>query len=172
MSINKVILIGNVGKDPELKTTQTGTTFCLFSVATDETFKNRGGDAQKRTEWHSVIAWGKIADICSEYVAVGKPVYVEGSIQTRKWTDREGAERTSHQILARHVQVLSPAPTGTGMASPQNQARGQKQAEGMPMRIPWAGPRAGTCRQKTFPSERPDKPHATQQVQVRFYSSP
>ncbi|MHB8485180.1 MAG: single-stranded DNA-binding protein [Candidatus Acidiferrales bacterium] len=94
MSVNKVILIGNVGKDPEVKTTQTGSTFCLFSVATNETFKSRGGEAQKRTEWHSVIARGKIADICSEYVAAGKPVYIEGSIRTRKWTDREGAERT------------------------------------------------------------------------------
>ncbi|MHB8527326.1 MAG: single-stranded DNA-binding protein [Candidatus Acidiferrales bacterium] len=114
MSVNKVILIGTVGKDPEVKTMQTGSTFCLFSVATNEMFKSRGGEAQKRTEWHSVIAWGKIADICSEYVAAGKPVYIEGSIQTRKWTDREGAERTSYQILARHVQVLSPAPNGNG----------------------------------------------------------
>jgi single-strand DNA-binding protein len=127
MSVNKVILIGNVGKDPEVKTTQTGSTFCLFSVATNETFKGRGGDAQKRTEWHSVIAWGKIADICGEYVAVGKPVYIEGSIQTRKWTDREGAERTSHQIVARHVQVLSPAPNGnrngkSAKSSPREEA--------------------------------------------------
>src|SRR5436309_4566321 len=115
MTVNKVILIGHFGKDPEVKYTASGAAVCRFSLATNETFKNKAGEVQKRTEWHSIVAWGKLAEICGEYLTKSKQVYIEGSIQTGKWKDRDGNERKSYDIVARHMQILSPSPNGTGV---------------------------------------------------------
>jgi single-strand DNA-binding protein len=114
MSVNKVILIGHLGKDPEVKYLASGAAVCRFSLATNETFKNKAGEPQKRTEWHSIVAWGKLAEICGEYLTKSKQVYIEGSIRTGKWTGRDGNERKSYDILARYMQMLSPSANGNG----------------------------------------------------------
>lgn len=98
--LNKVILIGNLGRDPDVKFTDSGRAVCNFSVATNEKWKDREGNQQERTEWHKIVAWGKLAEICGEYLSKGKMVYIEGSIQSRKWEDRDGAERTTYEIKA------------------------------------------------------------------------
>jgi len=105
-SINKVILIGRLGKDPELKYTPSGVPVAKFSLATDETFKDRSGEQQKRTEWHNIVAWNKLAEICGEYLTKGKQVYIEGSIKSRQWEDQSGNKRTSYDIVARTMTML------------------------------------------------------------------
>jgi single-strand DNA-binding protein len=105
-SVNKVILIGRLGKDPELKYTAGGTPMARFTLATDEGFKDRSGEQQKRTEWHTIIAWGKLAEICGEYLTKGKQVYIEGSIRSRQWEDQSGNKRTSYDIVARQMTML------------------------------------------------------------------
>lgn len=105
-SINKVILIGRLGKDPELKYTNNGTPVAKFSVATDEVFKDRAGEQQRRTEWHNIVAWSKLAEICGEYLTKGKQVYIEGSIRSRQWEDQSGNKRTAYEIIARDMKML------------------------------------------------------------------
>ncbi len=114
MSVNKVILIGHLDKDPEMKYTASGAAVCRFSLATNETFKNKAGETQKRTEGHSIVACGKLAEICGEYLTKSKQVYIEGSIRTGEWKDRDGNERKSYDIVARYMQMLSPAANGNG----------------------------------------------------------
>src|SRR5579863_4317315 len=105
-SINKVILIGRLGKDPEVKYTPSGAPVAKFTLATDEVFKDRSGEQQKRTEWHNIVAWNKLAEICGEYLTKGKQVYIEGSIQSRQWEDQSGNKRTSYEIVARQMTML------------------------------------------------------------------
>jgi single-strand DNA-binding protein len=105
-SVNKVILIGRLGKDPELKYTAGGTPMARFTLATDEGFKDRSGEQQKRTEWHTIVAWGKLAEICGEYLTKGKQIYIEGSIRSRQWEDQSGNKRTSYDIVARQMTML------------------------------------------------------------------
>jgi single-strand DNA-binding protein len=106
-SVNKVILIGRLGKDPELKYTPNGTPVAKFSLATDEVFKDRSGEKKQRTEWHNIVAWSKLAEICSQYLTKGKQVYIEGSIQSQQWEDKQtGAKRTKYEIIARQMTML------------------------------------------------------------------
>ncbi len=105
-SINKVILVGRLGKDPEVKYTNNGAPVAKFSVATDEVYKDRAGEQQRRTEWHNIVAWGKLAEICGEYLVKGKLVYIEGSIRSRQWEDQSGNKRTSYDIVARDMKML------------------------------------------------------------------
>ena len=105
-SVNKVILIGRLGKDPELKYTPGGAPVCKFSLATDEAFKDKTGEQQKRTEWHNIVAWNKLAEICGEYLTKGKQVYIEGSIRSRQWEDQSGNKRTAYDIVARQMTML------------------------------------------------------------------
>ncbi|HEY7368315.1 MAG TPA: single-stranded DNA-binding protein [Thermoanaerobaculia bacterium] len=107
-SVNKVILIGNLGRDPEMRTTPQGTTLARFSVATTTSWKDASGARQDRTEWHDVVAWDKLAQICGEYLHKGKMVYVEGSLQTRSWEDQTGQKRYKTEIKANNVVMLSP----------------------------------------------------------------
>ena len=112
-SVNKVILIGHLGADPELSTTQGGTSLAKFRIATTETWKDRTtGERQERTEWHSIVAWDKLAQICGEYLHKGKMVYVEGSLQTRSWDDQSGQKRYKTEIKANNVLMLSPRVDG------------------------------------------------------------
>jgi len=106
-SVNKVILIGNLGKDPEIKYMASGNPVCRFSLATNETWKDKVGNAQERTEWHSIVAFGKLAEICGQYLTKGRLCYVEGSIRSGKYEDREGKERKSYDIIARQMRMLS-----------------------------------------------------------------
>jgi single-strand DNA-binding protein len=105
-SVNKVILIGRLGKDPELKYTPSGTAVAKFTLATDEVFKDRTGEQQKRTEWHNIVAWSKLAEICGEYLTKGKQVYIEGSIRSRQWEGQDKVKRTSYDIVARDMKML------------------------------------------------------------------
>ena len=105
-SVNKVILIGRLGKDPEIKYTPSGVPVAKFSLATDEVFKDRSGEQQRRTEWHNIVAWSKLAEICGEYLTKGKQVYIEGSIRSRQWEDQAGNKRTSYDIVARSMTML------------------------------------------------------------------
>src|SRR3989442_14141139 len=105
-SVNKVILIGRLGKDPEIKYTPSGAPVAKFSLATDEVFKDRTGEQQRGTEWHSIVAWNKLGEICGEYLTKGKQVYIEGSIRSRQWEDQTGNKRTSYEIVAREMKML------------------------------------------------------------------
>ena len=107
MSVNKVILVGRLGADPELKNTPSGASVCNFSIATTESWNDKnGGGRQEKTEWHRVVAWNKLADLCGQYLAKGRQVYLEGRIQTRSWDDKEGNKRYTTEIMAQTIQFL------------------------------------------------------------------
>jgi single-strand DNA-binding protein len=115
--INKVILIGNLGADPEMKYTANGTPMCTFRIATTEVWGDRDGNQQERTEWHRIVAWGKLGEICGQYLAKGRQVYVEGSLRTRSWEDASGNRRWITEVVARDVQFLGgPAAAAGGGA--------------------------------------------------------
>ncbi|MDD2502094.1 MAG: single-stranded DNA-binding protein [Geobacter sp.] len=105
-SLNKVMLIGNLGKDPEVRYTTSGQAVASFNLATSEKFKNKSGDWEERTEWHRVTLWGKLAEIAGEYLGKGKTVYIEGRLQTRKWTDRDGNDKYTTEIVGDKMQML------------------------------------------------------------------
>ena len=118
-SVNKVILIGNLGKDPEVRTTPQGTSLARFSIATTTTWKDASGAKQERTEWHDIVAWERLAQICGEYLHKGKMVYVEGSLQTRSWEDQDGKKRYKTEVKANNVIMLSPRDAArAGAAAP------------------------------------------------------
>ena len=98
-SLNKVSLIGNLGKDPELKYTPSGVAVATFSIATSESWKDKDGNAQEKTEWHNIVAWRKLAEICGEYLKKGKKVYIEGKLQTRNY-EKDGIKRYVTEIVA------------------------------------------------------------------------
>lgn len=107
MSINKVILIGRLGRDPEVRSTPSGATVAKFSIATDEKFTDRNGERQERTEWHNIVAWAKLAEICGQYLKKGKLVYIEGSLRTDSWDDKEtGQKKYRTEIVARDMKML------------------------------------------------------------------
>jgi single-strand DNA-binding protein len=112
--INKVILIGNLGADPEIRYTQDGTPSASFTVATTEKWKGKDGQMQEQTEWHKITAWRRLAEICGEYLSKGSRVYIEGRLQTRKWKDKEGNDRYTTEIVAREMKMLSPRTGGGG----------------------------------------------------------
>ncbi|MBN2255072.1 MAG: single-stranded DNA-binding protein [Deltaproteobacteria bacterium] len=104
--INKVILVGRLGADPEVRYTQDGTMVTNFRMATDETRKDKSGERVTRTEWHRIVTFGKLAEICGNYLSKGRLVYVEGRIQTRAWEDNEGTKRYTTEIVAQNMQML------------------------------------------------------------------
>ncbi len=104
--VNKVILIGNLGRDPEVRYTSTGQAVANFTVATTEVITDKDGNKQEYTEWHRVVAWGRLAEICGEYLTKGRPVYIEGSLRTRSWEDKSGNTRWTTEIVARNLQML------------------------------------------------------------------
>lgn len=111
-SVNKAIIIGNLGADPELRETGGGAPVCNFRVATNETWTDKSGERQERTEWHPVVAWGKLAELCAQYLKKGRSAYVEGKLQTREWEDREGSKRFTTEIVAQSVVFLGGAGGG------------------------------------------------------------
>ncbi|MBT1072751.1 single-stranded DNA-binding protein [Pelotalea chapellei] len=106
-SLNKVMLIGNLGKDPEVRYTPSGQAVASFSLATSEKFKSKTGEWEERTEWHNITLWGKLAEIAGEYLSKGKTVYIEGRLQTRKWQDKSGNDRYTTDIVGDKMQMLS-----------------------------------------------------------------
>ncbi len=111
--VNKVILIGNLGRDPELRYTQSGTAVANFTLATTETWNKKEGGKDERTEWHRIVAWGRTGELCAQYLAKGRTVYVEGRIQTREWENKEGQKQRTTEIVANTVQFLG-GPRGSG----------------------------------------------------------
>lgn len=105
-SVNKAIILGNLGKDPELRHTQGGKAVCTLRVATNEVWTDQAGERKERTEWHTIVVWGRQAENCNQYLKKGRSVYVEGRLTTRKWQDKEGHDRYSTEVVADRVQFV------------------------------------------------------------------
>lgn len=112
--INKAILIGNLGADPEVRYSQSGDAVTTFRIATTEVWKKPDGSKDEMTEWHRIVTFKRLAEICGEYLAKGSRIYIEGRIQTRKWQDKDGNDRWTTEIVARDMKMLSPRGTGGG----------------------------------------------------------
>lgn len=119
MSVNKVILVGNVGREVELRHTPSGVAVARFSVATNERWRDKEGQKQEHTEWHTVVAWGKLAEFCQQYVTKGRQVYVEGSLRTRTYDDEKGNRRYFTEIRALTIQLLGRREETTEAAAPE-----------------------------------------------------
>jgi single-strand DNA-binding protein len=117
MSVNKVILIGNLGRDVELRHTPGGATVAKFSIATNEKWKDKAGQLQEHTEWHNIVAWGKLAEFCGTYLSKGRQIYVEGMMRTRTYDDEKGNRRYFTEVRANVIQLLGPRPGGGGGGS-------------------------------------------------------
>ena len=113
MSANKVILIGNLGRDVELRHTPGGATVAKFSIATNERWKDKAGQQQEHTEWHNIVVWGKLAEFCGTYLTKGRQIYVEGTLRTRTYDDEKGNRRYFTEVRADTIQLLGPKPGGT-----------------------------------------------------------
>ena len=122
-SVNKVILIGNLGKDPEVRNLPDGGSITNFSIATTDSWKDKSGEKQEKTEWHRISTFQKLAEICGTYLKKGSQVYIEGRLQTRKWTDKDGAEKYSTEVIADKMQMLGAKPAG------EPSQRSEKKAE-------------------------------------------
>lgn len=125
-SLNKVMLIGNLGRDPEVRFTPDGSPVATFSVATGEFWTDKNGTRQERTEWHNIVAWNKLADLAKRYLSKGRQVYIEGRIRTREWDDRDGNKRRTTEIIATQMVLLGSKPQGVGetAAVPQPISKG------------------------------------------------
>jgi single-strand DNA-binding protein len=132
--INKVILVGRLGKDPEIRSTPQGTSVAKFTIATDEKFTDRAGEKQERTEWHNIVAWGKLGEICGQYLKKGKLVYIEGSIRTDSWDDKEsGQKKYRTEIVANTMKMLDRrGDEGGGGGGGYSQSRGSGSGKSAP----------------------------------------
>jgi single-strand DNA-binding protein len=124
-SVNKVILIGNLGQDPTLRYPGSGSAVCNMRLATNESYTNSDGERVDQTEWHTVVAWGRLAEICSEYLKTGSQVYFEGSLQTRSWEDRDGNKRQTTQVKAWKMVLLGRPARQNGRSAEQPRHRGE-----------------------------------------------
>jgi single-strand DNA-binding protein len=113
--LNKIMLIGNLGKDPELQLTAEGTPFTRFSLAVNRSYTSSGGEKVEETEWFNIVVWRQLAEICERYLHKGSKVYLEGRLSQRKYTDREGVQRTSIEVIANEMEMLSPKPVPSGV---------------------------------------------------------
>lgn len=151
--VNKVILIGNLGKDPQLDYTPSGVARCRFSIATSEQYNDREGQRQERTEWHNIVFWNKLAEIAGEYLKKGRQVYVEGSIRTRQYQDQSGQTRYITEIIGRQMQMLGgPAGQRDTEGAPPPEA---PESTGAPSRKQ-AGAREQPEAEQTAPAEEED----------------
>ncbi|ALI99277.1 single-stranded DNA-binding protein [Rufibacter tibetensis] len=149
-SINKVILIGNLGKDPEVRHLEGGVAVARFPLATSETFKDKNGERQERTEWHNIVVWRGLAEVAEKYVKKGQSVYIEGRIRTNSYQDKEGVQRYSTEIVADNMTMLGGRPEGGAVAgagnygneassaSVSNTSAGSGQSKGNPSNKPVA----------------------------------
>jgi single-strand DNA-binding protein len=128
MSVNKVILVGRLGRDPETRYTGGGQAVANFSLATDESYKDKSGERQKRTEWHKIVVWGKQAEIAQQYLKKGSLIFVEGRIQSREWQDKEGQKRTSYEIVATNFRMLGGRADGAAAAAGAGSGHGGGQS--------------------------------------------
>ena len=126
--INKVILVGNLGKDPELSYLPSGQSVAKFSLATSRSYKDKSGELKEETEWHNIVAWGKLGEICAQYLSKGRQAYIEGRIQTRTWEGRDGNKRTSVDIVASDVQMLGGRGEGGSGGAPRSSSETRSSA--------------------------------------------
>ena len=134
MSLNKVMLIGNLGKDPELRFTPSGRAVARFSLATSESWTDQQGQKQDRTEWHNVVVWGKQAESCGQYLSKGRQVFIEGSIRSRQYDDKEGQKRYITEVIAQRVQFLGGGRgEGGGRGAAPSGGGGSEEAPPAPM---------------------------------------
>ena len=127
MSVNKVILLGRLGQNPEVRNTPSGASVANFSLATNESWMDKNGQKQERTEWHRIVVWGKLAELCGQYLTKGRQAYVEGRLQTRQWQDKDGQTKYTTEVQAQTVQFLG-GNTGAGVnqnAEPQGMEMGR-----------------------------------------------
>jgi single-strand DNA-binding protein len=129
--INKVILIGNLGKDPELRHTPQGQAVCNFSIATSESWTDKSGQKQERTEWHRIVVWGKLGELCAKYLSKGRQAFIEGKLQTRAWDDKDGQKRYTTEVIATSVQFL-----GGGAGVGATRASGDMESSNDPFGAP------------------------------------
>ena len=125
-SVNKVILMGNLGRDPEVRFMPNGDAVCNFSIATTDSWKDKAGERQEKTEWHNIVMYRRLAEIAGEYLKKGRPVYLEGRLQTRKWQTKEGQDRYTTEVIADSMQMLGGrdgAPAQESQSSSQPEAR-------------------------------------------------
>lgn len=126
--VNRVLLVGRLGRDPEMRYTTSGTPVANFSVATSERWNSQSGERQERTEWHNIVVWSKLAEICNQYLTKGRLVYIEGRLQTREWEDRDGNKRRTTEVVASDMRMLGsrtgdePAPERVGVAEASSAA--------------------------------------------------
>ncbi len=141
MSVNKAILVGRLGRDPETRYTSGGQAVANFTLATDETYKDRSGERQKRTEWHRVVLWGKLAEIAQQYLKKGMLVYVEGRIQTRQWEDkRDGQKRQTTEIVGTTMRMLTSRGESGGIGPGAGRGADSDTEAMLPSEEPTAGP--------------------------------
>jgi single-strand DNA-binding protein len=137
--VNKAILVGNLGRDPELRQTPNGQSVVNFTLATSETWTDKNGERVERTEWHRIVVWGRTAEMCNQYLSKGRTVYVEGRIQTREWEDKDGNKRYTTEINASTVNFIGPRTTGGsgdsagGMSGESDGSSGPQGDSGPPM---------------------------------------
>ncbi len=136
MTLNKAMLIGRLGKDPEVRYTKGGDSVASFTLATDETWRDKQGNKQEKTEWHNIVAWGKLADFVQNYLKKGRLVYLEGRIETRDWTDAQNVKHWKTEINARTIRFVGPPPDGAGRGAPRG---GDEEGYGPPQRQERAG---------------------------------
>ncbi len=120
MSVNKVIIVGRLGADPELKTLSSGQAVANFTLATSESWVDREGQKQEKTEWHRIVVWGKLAELCRQYLSKGRQVFVEGKLQTRSWEDQQGQKRYTTEIVANNIQFIGGAGDRPSASPSQN----------------------------------------------------
>jgi single-strand DNA-binding protein len=123
--VNKVIIVGHLGADPELKFTASGQAVARFNVATSENWTDKQGQKQERTEWHRVVVWGKLGEVCGKHLSKGRQAYVEGRLQTRQWEDQQGQKRYTTEVVANTVQFLGPS-SGVSRDTSQGQSQSQE----------------------------------------------
>lgn len=126
-SLNKVMLIGNTGKDPEVRYTPNNTAVASFSMATTDSWKDQSGNLQEKTEWHNLVVWGKLAEVCQEIVKKGTRIYIEGRLQTRSWEDKDKIKRYTTEIVVNELIVLSSKQSGGDEFYPPAQTPGKSQ---------------------------------------------
>ena len=132
-SVNRVILVGRLGKDPEIRSTPSGTTVAKFTIATDERYTDRAGEKQERTEWHNIVAWSKLAEICGQYLKKGKLVFIEGSLRTDSWDDKEtGQKKYRTEIVAQNMQMLDKRGDDDGSSGGYAGSRSQSSSQHSP----------------------------------------
>lgn len=134
--INKVILIGNLGKDPELRYTPSGQPTASFSLATTERWTDKNGQRQERTEWHNIVAWGRLAELANQYLKKGRPVYIEGRITNRSWDDKDGNKKYRTEIVANQIQFLGSGPAPSSGTTENNLQQGAAQSDQMAEALP------------------------------------